>query len=201
MRIGFDLDGVLALADAEILRRLHAAGLCQDIKVLNPTHFYLEECLPGVTQGLLEELCFHKPGYFGGLQPCSYLTALVAELVSLDHEVHIVTARPNFDYTLEETRNWLKSLGLNYHRLAICQAVNKHTYVLDHGLQLFVEDRFDTANRIAQLVPVLLVAMSYNTPSEHGRGPLIPGVIRTPRHQVASWVKPLANAIAAKRRG
>lgn len=103
--------------------------------------------------------------------------------------VHVVTARYRWQHPLIRriTADYLAAQGFQYTDLHLCETTEKAPYAVRMGLDLFVEDRRDTAYQIAQAgIPVLLVALPYNQLSTHPDDqPLNRLIYRAPRHEIA----------------
>jgi uncharacterized HAD superfamily protein len=187
MKLGIDLDGVIALIDAPILEGFQQRGKCLGKTTRDITYYSWDHSFPEVTQEELTEILL-QPGFLQTLPHCDVLVPCLRRLAEQGHELHFVTARKGPSERQEETRAWLLQHALPLQNLTFCEANDKHVYAKDHGLDLFVEDRFDTANQIAQLVPVLLVEAPYNSPCEYGRGLLHPQVLRLSRAGIARFL-------------
>ncbi len=96
-------------------------------------------------------------------QPLRYGRLMLERLHSYGANIHIVTARGFSHRHRMETEEWLRENRFSYDRLAIVPAKEKADYATRYGLDIFIEDRLDTAVAMADVVRLsLLLDRPYN---------------------------------------
>lgn len=152
-RVGLDLDDTLALTRQSLLEAAQERGLLrgrvfEDIRTMR-----IEESFPGeITWEQVRDI-FRCSEFWEDIKPCPFLIDAAKDLIRRDVETHIVTARTPelFSTEMERiTREWLWKNGIYCHYIAFVDAKDKARYCIDKRLDLFVEDRTDTAIAIGR---------------------------------------------------
>ncbi|MDQ0339778.1 putative HAD superfamily protein [Caldalkalibacillus uzonensis] len=83
------------------------------------------------------------------------------------HRLIYITARP--PHLESVTRQWFKRYGLPYHHIELVGSHDKVEQAKQHGVELFLEDRLETANAMAEEldIPVILFNTPYNRGTAH----------------------------------
>lgn len=195
VKIGFDLDNVLAHTNQHFIDYLQQEGRCLGFREEEMRHHRLEVCYPEQVTDAWLNARFGEADFWATIPPMRALVQATARcFVPRDIELHIVTARFLWQHPQIEslTREWLQGCNVWYTHLALVEAAAKADYAVQEGLSLFVEDRGDTAQQLASRgIPVLLAAFPYNEPTMHGvtYHPLIK---RMPRAEIAHAVQAFA---------
>ena len=148
-RLGFDFDGVVADI-AEVFIRLsceeygHCSFTLEDI-----THFNVEQCLD-IDLEIVEEI-FNRiliNSVETGLKPMPGAVEVLDELTR-HGEITVVTARPDPG----PVHDWLESvMSINVWKKIKVVAMGDHDdkarYILDHGLECFIDDRAETCSQL-----------------------------------------------------
>jgi uncharacterized HAD superfamily protein len=164
--IGFDLDGVIARTDRTILRAVQQRGLLLNRTEDEITHFRYDHSFPGEIEDDVVLKILAEGNVYRDCERCTSLIDAVYDCRALGYEIQIVTARWENDQVERDTRDWLDRYCVPYDKLVIgVSSSHKHKYAEEAGLIAFVEDRHDTANRLAKVCLPFLVAMPYNDPA------------------------------------
>ena len=173
VRIGVDIDGVVADTFPLILRELNQYFgkqiRSEEFKDYDVRKVY------GIDEGQFkefirnrEQLLIKEPWPVEG-------AAEHLKLMALRNKIYLITARR--EQLRGATESWLKSWGLCYEGLVLVGSHAKGDTCAALGLHIFVEDNPQNARQLAKCgIPVLLLDQPYN------RGPMPPTVIR-----VYSW--------------
>jgi uncharacterized HAD superfamily protein len=197
---GFDLDGVLTFTDAAIFRGAHARGLLLGKTPVDIRHYYWERAFPGeITPAQMAEI-LNEPGFYLRLAKCTQVYNAIIRAKTAGYQVHLVTARVGPPHVEAETRAWLERERIPFDVLAIRTAKEKAAYCREQRLEFLVEDRFDTANSVAQHCPVLLIEAPYNVPHHSEPYGLAPHVHRVPRRCVRPTLEVLISGLRHRRR-
>ncbi len=147
-RIAFDIDGVLSLTDEKLLSSLQGRGLLTG-RTLDDLRLYswAEVCPDEITDDQIWEV-LNVPGFYRDLHPCRDLIACFHCCRAAGYEIHIVTARCGPDHIRRETESWLAEYDLVPDHLVYCSPSQKADYAASHHLDLFLEDRVDTAHAL-----------------------------------------------------
>lgn len=159
MRIGIDIDGVLA--DSLPLwvhtlnsffnknKRVEDIHLYDIIKTFDITPAELKTFIEQHGQFLMV-----APGPVNGAAYC-------LNLLKRYHSIYIVTAR-NEAYR-PETQSWLQRYGMLYDKLILIGSHKKADTCLKYGLDVMVEDTLEVGLEISAAgIPVILLNASYN---------------------------------------
>jgi hypothetical protein len=147
LKIGFDLDTILAATDEASISWYQERGLVgPEVTARNITQWDHTECL-GVEKADMVKM-FTSDDFFGTIPPNYGATALAQVLFSSGAEVHILTDRPCPDVTIA----WLKRHQVPYHRLEFMKGGEKAFWASGFGLDYFLEDNPDTALAVAERI-------------------------------------------------
>lgn len=106
---------------------------------------------------------------------------IIEQLYHQGHEIFLITAREKQLKFL--TRAWLKDHKIPYHRLFHLGSTDKAGLAKTLGIELFFEDRLETALSLTQAgIPTLLFETSYN------QGPDHPYILRIDSWREANWI-------------
>lgn len=165
IRIGFDIDGVLCDFTIEFLTRLRDK-LNQDIN-MHPTEYHYI----GEHMGFFGEEI--SRGLFADCMPYPEAEIFMGKLLRDPRfEVHMITARGTereIEWTSErrhrlnsDTRRWLNHYFPLFDQKNLYYSSSKDLKVRELGLKMFVEDRKDTAERLAKVTNSFLITRSWN---------------------------------------
>lgn len=172
-KIAFDVDGVLCDFNTEFLYRVNEKfGLKLNANSM-PTYNHVEELLGYKTANNFFEKEI-KNGIFADCYPYPeaqiYLTNL---LMDKKHDIHLITARgtepgiywtgPLIEQVHEDTLNWLTIYFPMFDHKKLIFARNKDEVIYKKGIELFVEDKLETADKLSTVCKSLLLSRSWNT--------------------------------------
>lgn len=159
MRIGVDIDGVLAdslplwvnelnrfFNKSKRVEEIHLYDICQTYEITtNELHKFLDR------KG---KFLMSEPSPVTG---ASYYLSRIKQY----HDIYIVTARE--EQYGRETRGWLKKYGLPYDELFLLGSHEKKEACLENNLNVLVEDTLEIGIQVSAAgVPVLLMDAPYN---------------------------------------
>jgi hypothetical protein len=177
-KIGIDLDGVLADFDGVFYPAAWQQGLLLGRMYYHQKRHDFHESFPGeVTNEQIMQVLL-TPGFYRRMETLPCLIKMARGFAEKGWEIHLVTARPNYPHVWDDTAAWLYEHRLPYHQLSFQPTYHKHVYAEEHGLNLFVEDRLETANALAPICTSFLVANDHNVPDAYGNPPLHAQVLR-----------------------
>ena len=144
MRIGFDLDGVVADFVPEflkILNRLYGNGWTID-QLRNKSSYYFCECLPGLTHDMEWDAFEHLGEWFWlMLKPFDVNMMKVLALLAEKHNIYFVTNRapnPTDELTLWQSRRWLEQFGIKPAGVILTKDKGQACKLLK--LEMFIDD-------------------------------------------------------------
>lgn len=173
MRIGVDIDGVLA--DSLPLWTKELNRFFGKNKTVEGIHLYDICQTYGITQKQLDEFLRLKGRYLMTAPPPVKGSTQFLPKLKEKHEIFIITAR-NKRYE-GETVSWLKKCGIPYDELILLGSHDKREACVGNGVGVMIEDTLEVSVKVtAAGVPVLLLDAPYN------RGALPEKVLR-----VRSW--------------
>lgn len=159
MRIGVDIDGVLAnilpmwLAKFNTTYQKEAsdqAGMNFDAAAAYGLTYEQLEKFYVENENLFIEQAEPMPG------AVDYLVKLMAE-----HEVYLVSARNTYQY--DRTLTWLTKHRFPFTELILLGSTDKRQTCIEFGLEIFIEDSLDNARKLTSHgIPVLLFDAPYN---------------------------------------
>lgn len=173
MRIGVDIDGVLAdslpLWVTELNRFFNKNKRVEEIHLYDICKTY------DITTEELYKFLERRGRYLMSAPPPVTGAPYYLSRIKQYHDIYIITAREE-QYGLE-TREWLKKHGLPYDELLLLGSHDKKEACLEKKLHVLVEDTLEIGVEVSAAgVPVLLMDAPYN------QGPL-PGLVYRKR----SW--------------
>lgn len=144
LKVGFDVDSILADTDAHALSWLQERGHVGKEKTpIDITDWSFEKCLGVPTEATVE--MFTNPAFFSTLPPIHEGIHLLRRLRVEGAEIHILT-----DCSCRAERSeWLRRHGISWDRLEFIKGDQKHIYAEQHWLDFFLEDNPKTAYRLA----------------------------------------------------
>jgi uncharacterized HAD superfamily protein len=158
--IGVDLDGVLNdLAGAVIEAAQSRFGVTIDRAAI--VSHQLQECTPLKLDQVKD--IFSSPDVFEDAQPIEGAKEALDELRGAGWIVHVITDRfwGSDDWTI--AKNWLAENGFKWDHLNLVRAEEKAPYAEAHGIEVFVEDNYNTAVSLPSLCErVYLMDRTYN---------------------------------------
>lgn len=91
----------------------------------------------------------------------------VLERLAQDFQLIYITARPH--YLKKVTLEWFNKHQVPYHHIELLGSHDKVAQAKKHGVELFFEDRLETANAVAEelSIPVILFNTPYNQGTTH----------------------------------
>lgn len=159
MRIGVDIDGVLANVLPLWLAQLNTtykkevtgqAGMNFDAAAAYGLSYDQLEKFYVENENLLIEQAEPMPG------AANYLAMLMDE-----HQIYLVSARNTYQY--DRTMVWLAKHRIPFDDLILLGSTDKRQTCLECGLEIFVEDSMDNAIKLSSHgIPVLLFDAPYN---------------------------------------
>lgn len=159
MRIGVDIDGVLAdslpLWVKELNRYFNKNKRVEEIRLFDICETY------DITAGELGKFLDLKGGFL--MSEPSPVTGAPHYLsrIKQHHDIYIVTAR-EVRYE-RETRGWLERHGMPYNELLLLGSHDKREACLGRNLSVLVEDTLEISLEVSSVgVPVLLMDAPYN---------------------------------------
>jgi uncharacterized HAD superfamily protein len=152
VRVGFDMDGVLADTVGACLEYLKARDLIPSSATHGDvTQWDWDACFPGLSGEAVSQM-FDAPDVYEKAAPLMEAIALGRHLVKHGAQVHVVTARPSSVYAV--TAEWLNRYRMPYHRLAFVPGRSKPAYANEQQLDVFIEDKLETAVTLGKWVEV-----------------------------------------------
>ena len=150
-RLGFDFDGVVAdIAEAFIRLSCEEYGHCS-FTLEDITHFEVEQCLDidqEIVAEVFDRILVDSVGI--GLLPMPGALDVLAEMTR-QAPVTVVTARPEpgpvhdwLEWVMPpDVRKMIRVVAMGDHD-------DKARYVIDHGLEFFIDDRAETCSQLDQ---------------------------------------------------
>lgn len=145
MKVGCDIDGVIAESSKELARRVSIqygidttaieTGLYDD--------FFAEN---GLDNKWLEKQ-FQDEWFWTKAEPYSENIDALLSWAEQGHEIHLITGR-NEKFTSMVTRGWLRRNNLSNMILSFAPIMHKIDYIKLHEIPVMFEDRFFEANKI-----------------------------------------------------
>lgn len=159
MRIGVDIDGVLADSLPLWINELNR--FFNKNKRLEEIHLYDICQTYEITTGELHNFLARKGKYLMS-KPLPVIGAShYLSRIKQYHDIYIVTARD--ELYRRETRGWLKKHGLPYDELLLLGSHEKKEACLEKKLNLLVEDTLEIGIKVSAAgVPVFLMDAPYN---------------------------------------
>ncbi|MHB1043252.1 MAG: 5' nucleotidase, NT5C type [Eubacteriales bacterium] len=159
MRLGVDIDGVLADSLALWVRELNR--FFRKEKKVEEIHLYDISQTYGITSKQLEEFMSARGSFIMSQVPLMRDAGYYLRRIRHYHEIFIVTARE--DKYERETREWLLRHGLPHDELVLLGSHQKQSACKGMSLGALVEDTLEIGlNVSAAGVPVLLFDAPYN---------------------------------------
>lgn len=160
MRIGVDVDGVLAEAGPVLKSRIKQTFKIDvsDLDKIGFTQFFEENDLDSkwLQKQWLDEWLWSKA------TPYQENIAVVKSWIEDGHDVYFITARDK-NTTALVTRAWLKKHGLPLDNLVFHPVMHKVDYLKANDIPVMFEDLFFEANKIASFgIPCFLVTRPWN---------------------------------------
>lgn len=90
---------------------------------------------------------------------------VINEWYDTGHEIVIITARNNSYKQI--TEDWLDDVGVKYNTLHLAGTYDKDKIVIENGIEVFIEDRYETVKLIEEESPLTLNVL-YDTPYNQG---------------------------------
>jgi 5'(3')-deoxyribonucleotidase len=147
LKIGFDLDTILAATDEASISWYQERGLVgPEVTAAQITKWDHSECL-GVDPAAMVEM-YTSDSFFRNIRPISEAVEIAQKLHHSGAEVHIFTDRPCPAVTAE----WLELRRVPYDRLVFMKGEEKPAYAERIGLDFTLEDNPKTAIRLATTV-------------------------------------------------
>lgn len=173
MRIGVDIDGVVADTFPLLLRELNSY-FGRQIQAADFTHYDIRKVY-GISEQEFREFIRSKELYL--MEDSLPMAGVVhyLNLLAARHKIFLITARR--EEFRDPTKKWLSSHGICYEELFLLGSPAKGETCGALGLHAFVEDNPYNARQLTGCgIPILLLDRPYN------QGPMPVAVIR-----VGSW--------------
>jgi len=160
MKIGSDLDGVLAHIEDELVKRIkNKFGLdTGNLHLIGFTKFFDDNELDSgwLNKQWLDEWLWARA------EPNLPNIATLQKWTERGHEIHIITGRSQKE-TAMVTKAWLRKHGVPSVNLQFSPIMHKINYIKAQNISVMFEDMFYEANKIASFgVPCFVVNRSYN---------------------------------------
>lgn len=169
MRIGIDIDGVIADSLTTWMEKLNAHF--GQTKQKDDFIIYQFEKVYNVPWPDMDSFFRENQGILlTGLQLMEGAREVI-QWLKAEHIVLLITARP--EEFMDITRTWLAEQNIVYDHLIMTNFQDKRDYCCELGVELFIDDSLENAVSISKLnIPVLL----YNAP--YNQGELPKGILR-----------------------
>lgn len=157
IRIGFDLDGVLAMTQEHLLELLKDAGKVDKDSTIEDVRWWNYEYDPKTKTGFpnvtWEDMLahFNDPEFWKTIAPYEQTRKAVNKLYELS-EIHVVTDRCWFPELVQITNDWLVSNGFKFDSLEVCSGRDKWKYCVENRIQYFIDDKPANIRTIAPYV-------------------------------------------------
>lgn len=159
MRIGVDIDGVLADSLPLWVKELN--NFFNKSVPVEEFHLYDIRKTYDIKPGEIERFIELKGKYLMSEPPPVPGAPRYLRKIKQHHEVYIITARD--ERYRRETSRWLKKHGLPYDELLLLGSHEKKEICLEKNLHVMVEDTLEIGKKISSAgVPVLLMDAPYN---------------------------------------
>lgn len=169
MRLGIDIDGVLADALTTWLEHLNR-HFDQKKARKDMVHYQFEKVFSVSWEEMDGFFRSNQEILLTNISPMEKAQETMEQLAG-EHEILLITARPQEYRSI--TEKWLNEHSIPYHELIMTDFLDKSGHCLNCGLDLFIEDSLENAISIhACGIPVLLFDAPYN------KAPLPKGIIR-----------------------
>jgi len=170
MRIGLDIDGVIAKSMDELVIRyrkdIDPTYLCND--PYNQWKFYdIELVLEDASREWIDEQ-FHDPTYFLNAQPFEDAWYAITRWFSIGHDIILITRRHN--NAVEATERWFDEWAIPYNKL-VSGSIKGHKWenLLEEECEVFVDDDPDEVRSASEHgVQTFLRKHGYNAQAEVG---------------------------------
>lgn len=146
MRIGIDIDNVLANYNEELLRNY----LIHDKKLRNTG---IVDSNMYISKGMFDWTKEEKEQFFNenidnivlNLKPIGNCKEIIDKLKNDGNDIYIVTGRKNRDYKdpINMTLNWLKRYNINYDKIVFTDSYDKMSKAVEcknHNIDIMIED-------------------------------------------------------------
>lgn len=170
MKIGIDIDNVIANFDDELLKEyLKYDKQLRNAGIINSTPVYLRYGMFDWSKA--EEEAFYKNNIeriVKKLKPLNNSVYYIKKLKELGHEIYIITGRDNGEYSdpYKLTKDWLKKYDIIYDELLFTNAYNKQEkskVCIENKIDLMIEDSINTClNLISNGINVYTMNTRYN---------------------------------------
>lgn len=152
LKIGFDLDGVLNRLDAAVIDWLKEKGHLSPEETLEMNRTWrFEDSFRGLTSEAVAE-CFASGVPFNVAQPEQGGINVLTALKEAGATIHIVTHRYQYPTIQADTAAWLTKYRVPYDHLVFADSAAKVVYAEAAGLDVFIEDKLETARAMADVV-------------------------------------------------
>jgi uncharacterized HAD superfamily protein len=160
MRIGIDLDGILAHIEIELNKRIEKTFdiSLESLHLIGYERFFVDNNLDSkwLQKQWVDEWLWSRAS------PNEENISAVLDWQKRGHEIHIITGRSQKE-TAMVTRAWLRKHGLPIEHLTFEPIMYKVDYLKNRDIPVMFEDMFFEANKIASYgLPCFVVRRSYN---------------------------------------
>lgn len=139
MRIGVDIDGVVANIHASLIPYLKKYK--PDVKIQDILQYHLSKNNFGISEKACRELfeSWEKTLEFLKMNPMQGAQKGIRNLNEQGHEIYFLTARDFYKRICLDTAVWLNNHGFQYKKL-ICEVKDKTAIAKALGLELMIDD-------------------------------------------------------------
>lgn len=169
MRIGIDIDGVLA--DIEKFIYDYGIKFCKDnnLEYSVSIHEYDEDKMLGISAENAEKFWnTYLKYYVTEYKSRDFAAEVINKLKQEGHEIYIVTARNEYGLTGEDygrmkefVSKWLEDNNIQYDRIIYTEG-SKLPYCIGNYIELMIEDAPKNVKEISNQIPVLCFNNNYN---------------------------------------
>ncbi|GGK12326.1 putative nucleotidase YqfW [Caldalkalibacillus thermarum] len=163
-KLGIDIDGTVT-DPATFVPFLNKA-FNKNLTLDDITQYHLPPLLGVTDDEFWAWMQKHEGDIYAQAPPAEAAKAVLSEL-SGRHRLIYITARP--PYLKDLTIQWFERHGLPYDHIELLGSHKKVKQAKQHGVELFFEDRLETANAMAEEldIPVILFNTPYNQGTAH----------------------------------
>ncbi len=167
MRIGLDIDNVIADFDSEVLKEFKKEDINKRNKgIINP---YARHIVSGMfdwsTTEVEEFFCQNMERIAKNLKPRKDARKYINKLFDEGHEIYLISHRayPHYNNPFEVTTNWLKANNIKYTKLILSKTTDKSPECLEYGIDIMLDDVVSNCLKMRDSgINVFLMKTNYN---------------------------------------
>lgn len=163
-KAGIDIDGTIT-DPATFIPFLNKA-FNKNFTLEDITQYHLPPLLGVSEEEFWDWMKRHEKAIYAQAPPAK-AAKKVLERLARRYQLIYITARPQ--YLKDVTVQWMERHRFPYHHIDLLGSHQKVEQAKKHGVQLFFEDRLETANAVAEElgIPVFLFQTPYNSGTAH----------------------------------